>query len=91
MLLVVNIQMLLNGCTVCLRGRGSSPFLDAVQVEDMEAALAAPHRGPESDDFTANHALILLLRQLFNKTSCGWTSSEVQTRATQSNNLQLLH
>lgn len=45
----------------------------------MEAALAAPHRGLESDDFTADHALILLLRQLFNKTPCGWRSSEVQT------------
>lgn len=36
----------------------------------MVAALAAPHRGHEPDDVTANHALILLLRQLFNKTPC---------------------
>lgn len=36
----------------------------------MVAALAAPHRGHEPDDVAANHALILLLRQLFNQTSC---------------------
>lgn len=49
------------GRTVSLRGRGSSPFLDAVEVEDVEAALAAPHRGHVADDVTAHHALILLL------------------------------
>lgn len=52
------------GRTICLRGRGSSPFLDAVQVEDVEAALAAPHWGHDPNDITAHHALILLLRQL---------------------------
>lgn len=55
---------------ICLRGRRSSPFLDAVQVEDVEAALAAPHGGHDSDDIAANHALVLLLRQLFNQTPC---------------------
>ena len=59
--------------TVCLRGRGLGPFLDAVQVEDVVAALAAPHWGHEPDDVAANHALVLLLRQLFNQTSCGVT------------------
>lgn len=55
---------------VSLGGRGSSPFLDAVEVEDVEAALAAPNRGHVADDVTAHHALILLLRQLFNQTPC---------------------
>lgn len=59
------------GRTVSLGGRGSSPFLDAVEVEDVEAALAAPHRGHVADDVTAHHALVLLLRQLFNQTPCG--------------------
>lgn len=56
--------------TVCLRGRRSSPFLDAVQVEDMEAALAAPHGGHQPDDVAANHALVLFLRQLLDQTPC---------------------
>lgn len=34
------------------------------------AALAAPHWSHGADDVTANHALILLLRQLFDQTSC---------------------
>ncbi len=89
-LLIANIHMLFKGCTVCLRGRGSGPLLDAVQVEDVEAALAAPHRGHEPDDVAANHALILLLGQLLNKTPCGGKRSEGQeTRARQTNNPQL--
>lgn len=83
MLLGENIQTQSECCTICLRGRGTSPFLDTVQVEDVEAALAAPHRGHEPDDFTAHHALVLLLRQLFNQTPYGWTSAEVQTRVAQ--------
>lgn len=55
---------------VCLRGRRSSPFLDAVQVEDVEAALAAPHGGHQPDDVAANHALVLFLRQLLDQTPC---------------------
>lgn len=77
------IQIQSECCTVCLGGWGSSPFLDTVQVKDVEAALAAPHRGHEPYHFTAHHALVLLLRQLFNQTPCGWTSAEVQTRVTQ--------
>lgn len=83
MLLGENIQIQSECCTVCLRGRGTSPFLDTVQVEDVEAALAAPHRGHEPDDFTAHHALVLLLRQLFNQTPYGWTSAEVQKTVAQ--------
>lgn len=59
------------GRTVGLGSRGSSPFLDAVEVEDVEAALAAPHWGHVADDVAAHHALVLLLRQLFNQTPCG--------------------
>lgn len=59
------------GRTISLRGRGSSPFLDAVEVEDVEAALAAPHRGHVTDDVAAHHALVLLLGQLLNQTPCG--------------------
>lgn len=36
----------------------------------MEAALAAPHRGHDPDDVAAHHALVLLLRQLLDQTSC---------------------
>lgn len=56
--------------TVCLRGRRSSPFLYAVEVEDVETALAAPHGRHEPDDVAANHALVLLLRQLLDQTPC---------------------
>lgn len=55
---------------VRLRGRRPSPFLDAVQVEDVEAALAAPHRSHDPDYITAHHALVLLLRQLLDQTTC---------------------
>lgn len=47
---------------VCLRGWGSGPLLDAVQMEDMEATLAAPHRSHEPDNVTTHHALVLLFR-----------------------------
>lgn len=57
--------------TVCLRGWRSSPFLDAVQVEDVEAALAAPNWSHESDDVAADHALVFLSRQLFYQTPYG--------------------
>lgn len=56
--------------TVCLWGWRSSPFLDAVEVEDVEAALTAPHRRHDPDHVTAHHALVFLLRQLFNQTPC---------------------
>lgn len=56
--------------TVCLGGRRTGPLLDAVQVEDVETALAAPHGGHEPDDVAANHALVLLLRQLLDQTAC---------------------
>lgn len=46
----------------------------------MEAALAAPHRGHEPDDVTANHALVLLPGQLFNQTPCEGARSGVQER-----------
>lgn len=39
-------------------------------MEDVVAALTAPHRGHEPDDLAAHHALILLLRQLLNKAPC---------------------
>lgn len=55
---------------VCLRGRRPSPFLYAVEVEDVETALAAPHGRHEPDDVAANHALVLLLRQLLDQTAC---------------------
>lgn len=71
-------QWCFKGRTVCLRGRGSSPLLDAVQVEDVEAALAAPHRGHAADDVAADHALVLLLRQLLDQTPCGGKRSEGQ-------------
>jgi len=68
------------GGTVCLRGRGSGPLLDAVQVEDVEAAQAAPHWGHAPDDVTANHALVLLLGQLLNQTPCGGKSGDRRSR-----------
>lgn len=37
----------------------------------METALAAPHRGHKPDDVAANHAFVLLLRQLLDQTPCG--------------------
>lgn len=55
---------------VRLRGRGSSPFLDAVEMEDVVAALAAPHRGHDPDDIATNHALVLLLSELLNQATC---------------------
>lgn len=61
----------LRGRTVRLRRRRSSPLLDAVQVEDVEAAVAAPHRGHEPDHVAAHHALVLLLRELLDQTPCG--------------------
>lgn len=61
--------------TVCLRGRGARPLLDAVQMEDVEATLAAPHRGHGPDHVAAHHALVLLLRQLFNQAACGVEST----------------
>lgn len=68
--------------TVCLGGRRSSPFLDAVQVEDVEAALAAPHGGHQPDDVAANHALVFFLRQLLDQTPCrrGPTPTHVECR-----------
>lgn len=55
---------------VGLRRRGSSPLLDAVQVEDVEAAVAAPDRSHGPDHVTANHALVLLLGQLLDQAAC---------------------
>lgn len=37
----------------------------------METALAAPHRGHQPDGLAANHAFVLLLRQLLDQTPCG--------------------
>lgn len=55
---------------LCLRGRGAGPLLDAVEVENVEAAQAAPDRGHDPDDITAHHALVLLLRQLLDQAAC---------------------
>lgn len=64
------------GHTVRLRGRGPGPLLDAVQMEDVEAAVAAPHRGHDPDDVAAHHALVLLLGQLLDQAPCGDQSAQ---------------
>ena len=56
--------------TFSLRGRGPGPLLDAVEVEDVVAAMAAPHRRHEADHITAHHALVLLLGELLYQTTC---------------------
>lgn len=58
--------------TIGLWGRGARPLLDAVEVEDVEAVLAAPDGSHDSDHLAAHHTLILLLAQLLDQTT--WTT-----------------
>jgi len=56
--------------TFGLRGGRPCPLLDAVEVEDVVAAVAAPHGGHEAHDVTAHHALVLLLGELLDQAPC---------------------
>ena len=64
--------------TVSLRGRRPGPLLNAVEMEDVVAALAVPHRSHDPDDLTAHHALVLLLRQLLDQAP--WEEGVMRTR-----------
>lgn len=51
-----------------LRGGGPGPLLDAVEVEDVVAALAAPHWRHYSNGVATHHTLVLLLGELLYQT-----------------------